>query len=55
MMGSPGQREDHTRLERIIIEPGGVFEDVGEGTKSDRHPLRDPGGPCSGKFDSSCS
>ena len=49
-MASPGQREDHTRLESVIIEPGGIFEDVSEGAQSDRHPLRDPGGSSSGKF-----
>ena len=54
-MGSPGQSEDHTRLEGVIIEPGGVFEDVSEGAQRDHHPLRDTGGRCSGKFDCSCS
>ena len=41
--GSPGQREHHPGLERVVIEPGGVFEDVSEGAQGYRHPLRHPG------------
>ena len=44
MGGSPGQREHHPGLERVVIEPGGVFEDVSEGAQGYRHPLRHSGG-----------
>ena len=49
-MGSPGQGEHYPGLERVVIEPGGVFEDVSEGAQGDRHPLSHPGGRRSRKL-----
>ena len=43
-MDSPGQSEHHPGLERVVIEPGGVLEDVSEGAQGDRHPLSHTGG-----------
>ena len=50
MMDSPRQAEHHPGLERVVIEPGGVLEDVSEGAQGDRHPLSHPGGGGSEKL-----
>ena len=49
-MDSPGQGEHHPGLESVVIEPGGVLEDVSEGAQGDRHPLSHPGGRRSRKL-----
>ena len=43
-LGSPGQGEHHPGLECVVIEPGGVLEDVSEGAQGDCHPLSHPSG-----------
>ena len=49
---SPAQREEHARLEGLVIQPGGVLVDGDLGVEQDGHPLRDPrgGGPGTGEY-----